>query len=244
LVFPIHWETTFLSIASYATVNSYVETKLSTNPHLLEHGTGLPLLGFIFLSHKPTSPEFGTSGNLDLLEILLAQGADPNERYEGVTMWQYWVQYMHCSPSFREIGDETLPALKRIFKSMLNRGVDLHVCCIMDSQIWDNVYPKQETSRMRSSWYCGPIRRQLILHGKRKNGLRDEPLESSFEEVHSLSAVITDIFNTEQDPDGADELLEYIAMLKGQKESRSHGGASVGQKKKKKNRKKGKNSGA
>jgi hypothetical protein len=245
LVYPVHWKTTFLSMASYETVNTYVETKLSPNTRLLEQGTGLPLLGFIFLSFKLNVFLIGTSETLDLLEILLAQGVDPNERYEGVAMWQYWVHYMHCSASFGKTGVETLPALKRIFISMLNRGVDLHVCCMMDSQIWENVYPEQEAKGINYTWDCSFTRRQLMDHGKRKDGIRDESPESSSEEIHSLSAVITDSFNTEQDPHGADELLEYIAMLKDQKKSISHGGASVGpKKKKKKNRKKGKNSGA
>jgi hypothetical protein len=242
LYFPVHWKTTFLSMASYETVSSYVETKLSTNPRLLEQGTGLPLLGFIFLSFTDDFFLFESSESLDLLEILLTQGADPNERYEGVTMWQYWVHYMHCQAPYRKTGIEWLPALKRIFKSMINCGVDLHVCCIMDSQIWGNVYPHEQKQARASWWEDYYIRDQLIDHCKRKDGIRDESLESSFEEIHSLSAVITDIFNTEQDPHGADELLEYIAMLKDQKESSSHGAASVGQKKKNKNRKKGKNS--
>jgi hypothetical protein len=121
---------------------------------------------------------------------------------------------MHCSASFGKTGVEKLPALKRIFISMLNRGVDLHVCCMMDSQIWENVYPEQEAKGINYTWDCSFTRRQLMDHGKRKDGIRDESPESSSEEIHSLSAVITDIFNTEQDPHGADELLEYIAMLK------------------------------
>jgi hypothetical protein len=151
-------------------------------------------------------------------------------------MWQYWVHYIHC----KAIEVKKLPALRRIFKSMLNRGVDLHVCCIMDPQIWENVYPKKKTQGNQG---FGSLRRRLMDHCKRNDGIRDESLESSFEEIHSLSAVITDIFNTEEDSHGADELLECIAMLKDQKESSSHGGVSVGHNKKKnKNRKKGKNS--
>jgi hypothetical protein len=185
---------------------------------------------------------FLSSVNLHMLEILLAQGADPNETYEGVPTWQYWVCYMHCEASYLKPKLEELPVLKRIFKRMLSHDVALHVCCMMDSQIWENVYPEQETRGNRD---FRSLRRHLMDHGKKDAGIRDESLESSFEEIHSLSAVFTDIFNTEQDPHGADELLEYIAMLKDLQESGSHGGASVGQtKKKKKNRKKGKNSGA
>jgi hypothetical protein len=241
LLFPVHWKTTFLSIASHETVNSYVEMKLSTNPRLLEHGTGLPLLGFSFLSNARSHYSV-LSKILDLLEILLAQGADPNEKYEGVTMWQYWVHYIHWGTLDGQSRVKMLPALKRIFRSILNHDVDLHVCCIMDSQIWENVYPKQETRENRG---FRSLRRQLIDHSKGEDELGDVSLESFFEEDHSLSAVITDIFNTEQDPHGADELLEHIAMLKHQKESSSHGGASAGHKKKRKrNKKKGKNSGA
>jgi hypothetical protein len=245
LIFPVRWKTTFLSMASYQTVNSYVERKLSTNTRLLEQGTGLPLLGFIFLSSE-SEYSSATSDTWGLIEILLAQGLDPNERYEGVTIWQYWVHHMHCYYSYGQTGAETLPTIKRIFKSMLNCGVDLHVCCIMDSQIWESVYREEEMKRGGLSRDYEFVRRRLINHSKRNNGIRDESLESSFEEIHSLSAVITELFNTEQDPHGADELLEYIAMLKDQNESTSHGGAGVGQgkKNKKKNRKKGKNSGA
>jgi hypothetical protein len=156
-------------------------------------------------------------------------------------MWQYWVHCMHWYTSYGEVEVEKLLALKRIFKSMLNCGVDLYVCCLIDPQIWENVYPEQENYGIRHTWDYSTVRDQLIDHCKRKDGIGDESLESSFEEIHSLSTVITDIFNTQQDPHGADELLEYIAMLKDQKECSSHGGASVEQKKKK-NRKKGKNS--
>jgi hypothetical protein len=246
LIFSVRWKTTFLSMASYQTVNSYVERKLSTNTRLLEQGTGLPLLGFVFLSSKWEYSSVA-SGTWDLLEILLAQGLDPNERYEGVTIWQYWVHYMHCYDSYGQTGVKMLPAIERIFKSMLNCGVDLHVCCIMDSKIWENVYSEEEMRGGRLLRDCAIVRHHLTIHSESEDGIGDKSLWRPFKEIHSLSAVITDIFNTEQDPHGADELLEYIATLKDQKESSSYGGAGVGQRKKnkkKKNRKKGKNSGA
>jgi hypothetical protein len=48
---------------------------------------------------------------------------------------------------------------------------------------------------------------------------RDEDEAVSFQERHSLTAIFKDFFETEEDPHGADDLLELIATLKAAKKA-------------------------
>jgi hypothetical protein len=235
LELPVNWKTSFFAISLYGSLCHYVKKKITTAPGVLTHETGIPLLGFTFLSKLHWH---WLNEDLELLENLLALGADPNQKYEGYTLWQYWVHYIHSIGVGRWNASDR-GSLKSIFRCMLNCGVDLDVHCIKDPAIWSKIY-REERITTHIRWRHNQD--DLSYHAGGSSQIGGGTLERLFEERHSLVPVITDLFNTEDDPHGADELLEYIATLKAQKASGSHGGTNTGPKRKKRNRKKGGNS--
>lgn len=80
---------------------------------------------------------------LELIDILLESGADPNEIYEGYTIWQYFVHSLHTRLPPEKGNVMTLDyrnALKQRVKALMERGVDLDVCCIKESEVWERLY--------------------------------------------------------------------------------------------------------
>ena len=242
---PITWNSGFLCEAISCGLVFYVENQLLTNQEPLKRESGLPLIGFTFLDDYANPIH---ESQLRILCFLLEQGADPNEMYEGHSMWQY---YVHCLHTDRVLGH----AMRNMYKVMANKtlksfmeaGADLEICCIHDEKVWDRVYGlrselwtdylkahsvSSETSNIGTLKAAGSsvvesnatqsLRGLVTLEDLKKASLSDEYSSNedkkvAFEERHSLTAIFKDLFETEEDPHGADDLLELMATLKAAK---------------------------
>jgi hypothetical protein len=217
---PSSWKTSFLSEAIRRHLVPYAVAKLNSNPSPdspLYRKLGMPLLGFTFLasldSHIPREMA-------KAMEALLRLGANPNELYEGHSLWQYWLHAVHTEFQVKRLWgyDITmLSYLKNIFVIFLECGADVDVCCLEDAHAWRVIYPEYSADSFQYK------RNELIAHGNVESAEKTEDSQASgnsitngasFKELHSLTTVIKNIFNTQNDPTGAAELLEIIAKHK------------------------------
>jgi hypothetical protein len=249
---PATWESDFLCEAISRKFLFYVAPRFLSNGESVERVSGLPLIGFAFLGMRP--------GLLDeslcrMMEFLLEQGADPNEVFEGHTMWEYFIHYIHTPDSSELLFARGGPSLRKILKGLLEtfmkRGAGLDICCIEDDKIWDRVFNEPSealqgwTPSLKSDWInheSPPTKRfkrvasidsgsttstfsaespsttdQSEVSDSDEDSMDDNEKNLPFEERHSLAAVIKHCFVTEDDPHGADELLELMATLKAAK---------------------------
>jgi hypothetical protein len=221
---PRSWKTNFLCYAVENHLPEYVKAKLVSNPHLLKSKPGMPLLAFCFLSID-LNDVFDIS-TLEFMEILLEHGADPNELFEGYSVWQYWLHFVHVlvhRNSGWYIG-YALSRLESIFKLLLRNSVDLNACCFQYSQVWGSVYNLEGIHDGDIDTNLRKRRKALAIHGEAvKLSNSNEVLspwlakrvEKLRKERHSLTAVIEDVFDTKDNPEGANELLGLIAKLEG-----------------------------
>jgi hypothetical protein len=207
--------------ASCENLNGYVEGKVSTNLDLVKprgsEDDHTPLL-CLFLAHRGEA--YCLDGRHLLVESLLKLGANPNDTFLGVTVWQYWLHFLH-SYSYLAQDQVARDIIKRIIRLMLDKNVDLDAGCIRDREIWAKVY----YSPQNGDW--GIWREALEYHMNEAENSSDKD-EDKYENrdedkaedanpkhgSHSLTSIIKDLFNTEEDPHGADDLLEYIEELK------------------------------
>jgi hypothetical protein len=126
----LSWRTDCLSLAVEQDLDWYLDAKLARlAPLARSKRPGLPLLAYMFSRdlwawHDPKKP------SVQLTESILRHGADPNEEYEGSTIWRYMLNYVHAvCPDFDR---EWL----RVFQVMLEHGADPHACCAERSPTW------------------------------------------------------------------------------------------------------------
>jgi hypothetical protein len=217
----------------------------------VERVLGLPLIGFAFVG---TDTNILNESLCRVVEFLLEQGADPNEAFEGYTMWEYFIHYVHTAwdvYSLSLLWKEN-KSLKRLLEAFMKRGADLDICCIEDDKVWDRVfnYGSSEHLKARAPYFKFFLIRHVVpstdldtrrfkraestgscsttstLSAKSSSTTDQSEVSDSnevsmhenenisFEARHSLDAVIKGCFATEDDPTGADELLELMATLK------------------------------
>lgn len=111
------WESDLLCEAIRRGLFFYVETRIISNVESVERVSGLPLIGFAFLE---TSAWFSGESRFRILDFLQEQGADPNEVWEGYTMWQYFIHCLH-TVSYEDlvIQQRFWPSLKKNLKRLL-----------------------------------------------------------------------------------------------------------------------------
>jgi hypothetical protein len=254
---PATWESDFLCEAIRWKLLFYIAPRFLSNGESVERVSGLPLIGFAFFCIHPT---FLDKSLCRVVEFLLEQGADPNEVFEGHTIWEYFIHYIHAPDNPEILFDSAGPRsrlrkiLKGLLETFMKSGADLDICCIEDDRIWDRVFdhdffvhpealigwvPRKEN--LFFAHVAGSTKRFKRVAGTDSGStpstfsteststtdqseMSDSDEDSvdgnenlSFQERHSLAAVIKDLFATVGDPHGADELLELMATLKAAK---------------------------
>ncbi|KAE9379481.1 hypothetical protein N431DRAFT_451335 [Stipitochalara longipes BDJ] len=241
---PSAWNFDFLCEAIRCRLLFYVETRIMSNQGLLRRQSGLPLISFTFLASKTVIEQ----SQLEVLGFLLEQGADPNEIFMGHTMWQYFIHYLHTYSNVKCVGWDGLVhhnrvVIKKILESFTKRGADLDICCIQDDKVWINSvsdllklhvgysenssikkFKALESSIKPDAADSIPSTRSLspAILEKASPSVEhssNEYEELAFEKRHSLTTLFREWFETEDDPHGADELLELMATLKAAKKA-------------------------
>lgn len=222
----------FLSLAMMWNLAFYVEAKLEQDPSLVFANTGspqrVPLLANTFLS--------GTSVNIEITEFLLKHSANPNELFGGHSLWQYLVHILHTAAWKKGLPNSYAPndrqILQRFLHAMLLSGADLNVSCIQGHGPWGH---RTYFERYVVVGVLTEVNsRDLVLHGGGvidheptvdetilalttksvvENNVASDETEP-FEERHSLTQILKYIFNTKDEPSGADTLLALVERLK------------------------------
>jgi hypothetical protein len=116
----------FLSLAISFGLNEYVEAKLDQAPGTLLTKRGRPLLDYIIFSEYPI--------DAGMVSLLLRHGADPNEKFRGISVWQYALELIQLllKPSTVTRGSATVDVRlnpdhkvwSEIFKLLVEGGAD------------------------------------------------------------------------------------------------------------------------
>lgn len=130
----------FLSLAVSFGLNKYVEAKLNQVRGTLSAKRGRPLLDYIVFSEYPVG-----SG---MVSLLLRDGADPNENFRGISVWQYALELVELllKPSTVTRGSATVdvrlnPDHKEwsdIFQLLVEGGADPNVLCMRIKNLGDH----------------------------------------------------------------------------------------------------------
>lgn len=198
-----------LSMAVMWGVYWYLDTKLRSQSLSTKKRPGLPLLAYALNFDEWAFSKYRDIPDTMMIAELLRYGAHPNELYEGFTIWQYTINYVH------EISDfshrvERIPLLLQVFKIMLQYGADPEACCIEEGHFCPDTV--QRELRM------GPGLAGLPLHK-----VHDVHQKLQYPCSHSVTALVNDIFWITSD-DGSEKiesegLNELKALLEEKKKA-------------------------
>jgi hypothetical protein len=129
----LKWQSNLLTTIVGMGLCSYVQEKLKMNKTLLSERSGRPLLSYALVKDVLCS-----TISIEMVEILLVYGADPNQLWEGNTPWQEFLTSLHSLAS--SVYDYTVPAnlgnyhstmveTAKIFKLLLQYGANPYSTC-------------------------------------------------------------------------------------------------------------------
>ena len=95
------WGDTFLTFAFRAGLRMYFREKLAENPAIVNEKQGRPLLDYILRPHIASWPSAPLSLDITVLNLVLEQGADPNQRSEGLTVCEQFIESLINFPELR-----------------------------------------------------------------------------------------------------------------------------------------------
>jgi hypothetical protein len=247
------WKSDILTMAMKSNMNWYINAKLaSTDFMAVKTREGLPLLAFALcfdswgLEGKATIPSY------NVVQLLLDNGANPNEMYEWRTIWQYTIHYVHILNDM-EAKLPDFPCWMQIFKLMLEHGADPYACCIREDSCdvgWarSDPYACIKEGRSDFGWACSVGLKKGGEMGYDLASIRDHTLyrikpwpgegnpheddddpDTRHENHHSVTAIVYDVFRIRGVP-GVDELIKVL------EEAKQAAGIREKRKRKKKNR--------
>ena len=88
---------TFLSVALRHYLPKYSRIKLLECPSAIKEKSGRPLLGYVLHQDSTIAPHgFPVKVDIQNLELLLRNGADPNQKWDKTrgTVWECWLEYI------------------------------------------------------------------------------------------------------------------------------------------------------
>ncbi len=215
---PFPCKTEFLFMATKAGLHAYMSSKIKANPLLIRCRGGTPLLACVLSNIDSWDKQCQT------IELLLENGANPNDTFEGHTIWHYWIHYLHV------YGSDDLRKGRYITKLMLVHDVNLNVCCFTpDNPVLTQVYLKKKCC-WRDFYIIRNMASEMPNHGKDEIKLENvdkrsrggsqgsDKSKTSFEHEHSLVSVIKDVFKN--DPNYRNELLELIETSRAKRKAK------------------------
>jgi hypothetical protein len=117
------WQRNFLGPAVIQGLAPYIEDRARSDNLLSTEEQNTPLL--IYAVHPEYAPE-SQLGNLpDMIYTLLKLGADPNEKWRGVTPWEHALTHLHHTG----LDQEMLEEWGYIVEIMLEKGADPDAKC-------------------------------------------------------------------------------------------------------------------
>ncbi|KAN0108768.1 hypothetical protein V8E51_008510 [Hyaloscypha variabilis] len=127
----------FLSLALENEFYFYINQKLAQNRSLVLGRSrplrGAPLLAFTLFNDRQFM-------DLKTIEFLLEFSADPNEQFEGYSLWQYFLHMLHTVGNVAFTSSSEREDLLRFFIVMLKSGADLSASCIQGNSCWEDIY--------------------------------------------------------------------------------------------------------
>jgi len=216
---PPPWEGDIISMAIQCDLIWYARAKVSYGaslaymaakaglplPYALpKKRRGLPLLAYAVSFHtwcfdgrallypKHPTPN-GNNGkcHIQLVEDLLRNGSDPNEIFQGYSIWEYIIYWVHSTTKLEE--RETWLT---IFMLMLQHGADPHACCVSDAYCFLTAVGDRADSVPPNS----AVAEHLSIHrdnqGQIKRGCDPQSWDAGNPHFyfHSVTAVVDDIF--------------------------------------------------
>jgi hypothetical protein len=123
----------FISLAVHSNLQWYVDRKLADDPSLLGLRQGAPLLALALGWHIWNTRHDDPSPNLEVLEVLLRHGANPNQIFEQHPVWKLAVHHVYTTHN------KWSPPIQRsmwwqAFNLMLLHGADPNVRCCNHQQ--------------------------------------------------------------------------------------------------------------
>jgi hypothetical protein len=136
--FNIERSASFILAAMKAGLGPYVEAKLSKDPSLFHDHFQDPILAHNSLFR------YGADMNCAwrFFIMLFKHGANPNKKFHGHSIWEYWLNFMHgmySDPKEQSWSKEERRQAEDILEVFLHHGADLDATCISDYIFWERV---------------------------------------------------------------------------------------------------------
>ena len=155
----------------------YIDARLArSTPLNSNEREGLPLLAYALKLHL-WDLEGAVKPDACMVTLLLKHGANPNSKFDGFTIWQHVIRYIHIV-SIPQRTMENMIAWLQVFRFMLYYGADPYACCIQDPNLW--CHPIKPGAKINSC--CNSV----VVAGH-------APLGSCFERRHSIKEVVSDL---------------------------------------------------
>jgi hypothetical protein len=117
----------------------YVDTKVVLAYGPTEDKPGLPLLalalGLKFWTF-PETVERDPQPDYKTVETLLLKGCNPSAPYNGHSIWEYTISYVHILNLMPNTQQCDLITWLHHFKLLLEHGADPHACCVEGCDAW------------------------------------------------------------------------------------------------------------
>jgi hypothetical protein len=181
---------------------------------------GLPLIAYTIQFHNWALWECDNSlahPTLDVktLNQLLDQGFDPNECFQGYTVWEYTLYQVHTHKDLL-FQESKLDCWLNVFKVMLIHGADPYACCLHDPGEFNKgiclVDKSSPESEKRAKEHLLPDSRAPTKRGFDASAW---DMEDTHPYHHSVTAIVADVFSL-YNCSGATELQEILEARKKQ----------------------------
>ncbi|KAE8448725.1 hypothetical protein EG329_008940 [Mollisiaceae sp. DMI_Dod_QoI] len=145
----------------------YIASKLKVEPDMTTYATQhldklsagsekpmFPLLGYALSLDRWSGPD-GCVPDLEFVEVLLKNKANPNHRHMGYTLWQYVLEYLYLAYNNSHIHASLTAVWPRTVKLLLKYGAESCARCIGDHSVWMRAFDSMEENEWgvpASSW--------------------------------------------------------------------------------------------